>query len=75
VQTLGTVRGDAAVRLHGALRRQGILTVLLRDHESIGPRLTCLLTARHTAREVTALARALAAGDRARPVVAALAER
>jgi 8-amino-7-oxononanoate synthase len=75
VQTLGTVRGDAAVHLHGALRRHGVLTVLRRDPEGIGPRLTCLLTARHTAREVTALARALAAGDRARPLAAALGER
>lgn len=74
VQTLATVRGDAAVRLHGALRRQGIVTVLRRDTEGLGPRLTCLLTARHSGGDVTAMARALATSDRARPVAAAMGE-
>jgi 8-amino-7-oxononanoate synthase len=75
VQTLGTVRGDAAVRLHGALRRQQILTVLRRDVEGVGgPQLTCLLTARHTARDVAAIARALATSDRARALAHSMAE-
>jgi 8-amino-7-oxononanoate synthase len=75
VQTLGTVRGDAAVRLHGALRRQQILTVLRRDVEGVGgPRLTCLLTARHTARDVAAIARALGTSDRARALAHSMAE-
>lgn len=75
VQTLGTVRGDAAVRLHGTLRRQGIVTVLRRDTEGLGPRLTCVLTARHTPGDVTAMARALATtSGRAHPIAAAMAE-
>ncbi|HEY7204162.1 MAG TPA: aminotransferase class I/II-fold pyridoxal phosphate-dependent enzyme [Methylomirabilota bacterium] len=75
VQTLGTIRGDAAVRLHGALRRRGILTVLRRDVEGVGgPRLTCLLTARHTAGDVAALARALASGNPARALALSMAE-
>lgn len=61
VQTLATVRDDAAARLHQALRRQRVLTVLRQDGEASGPRLTLLLTARHTPHDVDRFQRALEA--------------
>lgn len=74
VQTLAAVHGDAAVRLYGALRRQRVLTVLRRDHEGPGPRLTCLLTARHTGTDVTAIVGALSTGASPLPVTPAVGE-
>ena len=61
VQTLDTVHGDTAMRLHGALRRRGVLTVLRQDRGRPSPRITCLLTAQHGPDDVTAIAQALSA--------------
>jgi 8-amino-7-oxononanoate synthase len=74
VQTLAAVHGAAAVRLHGALRRQRVLTVLRRDHEGPAPRLTCLLTARHTAADVSAIVEALSTGAAPLPATSAVGE-
>jgi len=59
VQTLATVRGDAARGLHRALTSQRVLTVLRHDVEAADARLTLLLTARHTSRDIAGLAHAL----------------
>ena len=62
VQTLATVRGGAALRLHRVLAHQGVRAVLREDAEGSGARLTFLLTARHTAGDITGLAEALSPG-------------
>ncbi len=62
VQTLATVHGDSAVRLHRALERQRVLTVLRQDAEGSGPRLTFLLSARHTALDIAVMVQALSWG-------------
>ena len=62
VQTLATVRGAAAQFMHHALTRQRVLTVLRRDVGGSGARLTLLLTARHTARDIAELAHVLSNG-------------
>lgn len=62
VQTLATVRGEAAVRMHRALTRQRVLTVLRQDVGGSGARLTFLLTARHTAHDIADLVRLLSQG-------------
>jgi 8-amino-7-oxononanoate synthase len=60
VQTLVAVHGREAVRLHRALARRRVLAVLRRDAEGSGPRLTFLLSARHDARDIAAVAQAVA---------------
>src|SRR5262245_6449260 len=60
VQTLATVQGEAAMRIHHALTRRRVLTVLRRGAGKSGARLTFLLTARHTSRDIAELVDALA---------------
>ena len=60
VQTLATVRHDAAQRLHRALTRHNVSAVLRQDHAGTSPRLTFLLTARHGPWDIAGLAAALA---------------
>ena len=60
VQTLVAVHGREAVRLHRALARRRVLAVLRQDAEGSGPRLTFLLSARHDARDIAAVAQAVA---------------
>ena len=66
VQTLATVRHDATARLHQALWRRHVLTVLRQDVEASGPRLTLLLTARHTPHDAADLVRALTCASQRR---------
>lgn len=60
VQTLATVRHDAAQRLHRALARHNVIAVLRQDHAGASPRLTFLLTARHGPEDIAGLVAALA---------------
>lgn len=60
VQTLATVRHDAAQRLHRALTRHNVIAVLRQDHAGASPRLTFLLTARHGPQDIAGLVAALA---------------
>ena len=59
VQTLATVQGEAARRMHQALTRRRVLTVLRRGAGESGARLTFLLTARHTSLDIATLVEAL----------------
>jgi 8-amino-7-oxononanoate synthase len=59
VQTLATAHGDAAQRIHHALTRRRVLTVLRRSARDSGARLTFLLTARHTSLDIVELVEAL----------------
>src|SRR5262249_13295597 len=60
VQTLATVHGEAAQRMHYELTRRHILTVLRRGARESGARLTFLLTARHSSHDIADLVEALA---------------
>jgi 8-amino-7-oxononanoate synthase len=59
VQTLGPVPGRSAATLHERLLRLGVRTALLNGHGSLGPRLTFILTARHSHIELDYSIRAL----------------
>ena len=59
VQTLASVRGEAAQHMHRALTRRGVLTVLRRDVGGSSARLTFLLTARHTSHDIAEFVEAL----------------
>jgi 8-amino-7-oxononanoate synthase len=60
VQTLESVPGLSAATLHERLLRLGVRTVLLNGHGGSGPRLTFVLTARHSPIELDYSVRALA---------------
>jgi 8-amino-7-oxononanoate synthase len=60
VQTLESMPGLSAETLHERLLRLGVRTVLLNGHGGSGPRLTFLLTARHSQMELDYSVRALA---------------
>jgi 8-amino-7-oxononanoate synthase len=60
VQTLAAVQDEQTVRLHRALTRAGVHSVLRRDHGHSHPRMTFILTAHHTPDDIHALVEMLA---------------
>lgn len=64
VQTLRTVRGAAAVALHGRLLERGVRAVLHRGKGANGARISFLLSASHAPREIERAVRVLAAATR-----------
>jgi 8-amino-7-oxononanoate synthase len=60
IQTLATVRGDRARRLHAHLAQRGVSTILRQGSTGEDFRLTLLFTARHAPEDVDGLSEAMA---------------